>query len=193
MAATPKHFTAYSLEDSDGVNRHDFAALLSEEDLQLTYLPGFKVVLQQAQPLEVMCMYSRYGLSMAHEDMVPACLHGDFNNGLLRKEWGWTSGFMVSDCDCIADVWKTHKYVSTPGNASALGVLGGCDLDCGATYSDATGLPQALKAGLVQEADLDTALTRVFASRFAVGDLDDPTLPWIAPYASINGSMLDSP
>lgn len=193
VAATPKHFTAYSLEDSDGFTRHDFAALVNEEDLQLTYLPGFKTAVQQAKPLEVMCMYSRYGLSEAPDQMVPACLHGDYNNGLMRKEWGWTDGLLVADCDAIADVYKTHHYTADAANASALGVRGGCDLDCGSTYSASTGLPTALKEGLVDASDIDTALTRVFTTRIAVGDLDDPSLPWVRPYTSINSTWLDTP
>jgi xylan 1,4-beta-xylosidase len=37
---TLKHWDAYSLEDYDGVTRHDFDAVVSNYDLQSTYFPG---------------------------------------------------------------------------------------------------------------------------------------------------------
>ena len=47
LVATAKHFAAYSVEDgtSEGVpyNRHSFNAIVTEQDLQETYLPALYV------------------------------------------------------------------------------------------------------------------------------------------------------
>lgn len=83
---------------------------------------------------------------------VPTCLDGTGLNGYLRqvcvrfsrdylcsdtnnllKERGW-EGLVVSDCDAVADAYKTHKYVANASMASGLGIRAGCDQDCGSTY-----------------------------------------------------------
>lgn len=37
-----KHYAGYSLENADGYNRHNFNAIISDYDLNDTYLPAFK-------------------------------------------------------------------------------------------------------------------------------------------------------
>lgn len=51
----------------------------------------------------------------------------------MRSKWGF-DGSVVSDCDAIKDAYQTHKYSKTPQAASAQGIIGGCDQDCGETY-----------------------------------------------------------
>lgn len=63
-----------------------------------------------------------------------------------------------------------HKYVSTGAEASAVSMRNGEDLNCGDTFQQFC--KEAIEKGLMTEADLDRALTRVFAARFSVGEFD---------------------
>ena len=58
VAATCKHFVGYSLEGgpaADGFSRHDFNAIISQQDLAESYLPGFKACVTLGQPAQIMC------------------------------------------------------------------------------------------------------------------------------------------
>ena len=58
VAATCKHFVAYSLEGgpaADGFSRHNFNAVISEQDLQESYLPAFKLCVTNGKPAQIMC------------------------------------------------------------------------------------------------------------------------------------------
>ena len=48
----------YSLEGgpaADGFSRHDFNAIISQQDLAESYLPGFKACVTLGQPAQIMC------------------------------------------------------------------------------------------------------------------------------------------
>ena len=88
---------------------------------------------------------------------VPSCLHGDFMNGLLRKQWGY-EGLIVSDQDSIRDAWAGqsrlpgHFYGNSFANVTALGIKAGCDQNDGHTYSQ-NGMT-AVQHGLLTERDV---------------------------------------
>ena len=105
---------------------------------------------------------------------------------ILRKDWGF-SGYVVSDCGAIDDIYKTHKIVATPEQAGALGVTKGCDLECGTTYKK---LGDALKQGLLTEKDLDVAVTRLMLARLKLGMFDPPER---VRYARIPYGVNDAP
>eukprot|EP00039_Didymoeca_costata_P006293 m.88967 g.88967 ORF g.88967 m.88967 type:complete len:909 (-) comp13199_c0_seq1:177-2903(-) len=163
-AACCKHFYAYSLENSDGFSRHTFNAIVSPRDLTETYHPAFAMCMG-AQPEQIMCSYNEV-------NGVPTCLDGKAQNGYLRQDLGF-GGLIVSDCDAIGDAYKSHHYVSSAAEATAKGILAGCDLDCGSTYQ-ASNIMSALNSKLMNESDLDKALHNVFRMRFKLGMFDDP-------------------
>jgi len=117
---------------------------------------------------------------------LPACLHGDIQNDLVRGQWGF-DGLIVSDQDAIADVSRGHKYTDLV-NGSALGIKAGCDQNDGNTYAENVG--PAVQQGLVSEKDIDVALTRVLMQRFRVGSFAPAENN---PYRRIPSSVLDSP
>ena len=53
----------------------------------------------------------------------------------------------MSDCDAIADAWKSHKFSANASQAAAQGIRAGCDLDCGATYKVRASLATAQPGG----------------------------------------------
>jgi beta-glucosidase len=88
----------------------------------------------------------------------------------LRSAWKF-NGFVVSDCDAVADVNRGHHFAPDNAHASADSIKAGTDLDCGRAYSD---LVQAVHEGLLTNAELDTSLVRLFTARMRLGMFDPP-------------------
>jgi beta-glucosidase len=174
VAATAKHYAVHSGPEPD---RHHFDAETDERDLRETYLPHFKACVQDAGVESVMCAYNRY--------MGEACCGSNrLLKEILREEWGF-KGHVVSDCGAIGDIHARHKIVDTPEEASALGVKSGCDLNCGCTFIS---LLKAVHEGYITEPEIDTALVRLFSTRFKLGMFDPPEM---VPYSKISYSVVD--
>lgn len=177
LIPTMKHFAAYSLESWNGVDRFHFDAKVTEQDLQQTYLPVFEAGVRSGVR-GFMCSYNSV-------NGVPMCVNDDLL-GKVRNEWGF-DGYIVSDCDAVEEVWKSHKYVATATEATALALSAGTDLNCGFTYQNTT--VEAVNSGLINESVVDQALTRLFSLRMELGmfdPLDDQ------PYAHVPISVVDS-
>jgi len=162
--ATPKHFAVHSGPEKI---RHYFNAIVSERDLQMTYLPAFKACIIEGQAHSIMGAYNR--LNGEH-----CCASPTLIQHILRDTWGF-DGYVVSDCGAIDDIYRTHALVDSPVKAAALAVKHGCDLECGCSY----GIPchyglleQAVQEGLLTEVEVDGALTRLFTARFRLGMFD---------------------
>jgi beta-glucosidase len=173
--ATPKHYAVHSGPEPE---RHRFDAAAIERDERETYLPAFRATVMEARAASVMCAYNRINGE-------PACANTHLLGDLLRGEWGF-NGYVVSDCGAIDDIYKRHSFVKSAEEASALAVKRGTDLECGDSYKS---LVNAVKQGLVSEAEIDRALKRLFEARFRLGMFDPPEL---VPYAKIPFSVNDS-
>lgn len=170
--ATAKHFAVHSGPEAD---RHHFDVSPSERDLYETYLPAFKALVQEGNVASVMGAYNRVGGESASASQRLLI-------DILRKDWGFT-GYVVSDCDSIEDIFLHHKIVSTAEEAAALGVKKGTELNCGKTYH---ALVNAVKQGLISEAEIDDSLRRLFLTRFRLGMFDPVAdVPWAQiPYSA---------
>lgn len=159
--STPKHFAVHSGPDP---LRHQFDVSVSKHDLWDTYLPAFEATICEAKAQSVMGAYNRL-------DGEPCCSNKLLLQTILRHKWGF-SGYVVSDCGAIENIWQTHKVVDTPEKAAARAVLAGCDLACfGDSFKT---LPNAVKQGLLTEKDLDKAVTRLMLTRMKLGLFDSP-------------------
>jgi beta-glucosidase len=162
--ATAKHFAVHSGPEP---SRHMFDVHPSERDLNDTYLPAFRAAVMEGKVDSIMCAYNSV-------DGLPACANTD----LLQKDlkaWGF-NGYIVSDCGAISDFFSAngHKYSATAAEADATAVKAGTDLTCGTEYARPTGLPEAVKKGLIQESEIDQAVIRLFTARFKLGMFDPP-------------------
>ncbi|RPE81208.1 glycoside hydrolase family 3 protein [Vulcaniibacterium tengchongense] len=173
LDATAKHFAVHSGPEAD---RHHFDVHPSRRDLYETYLPAFEALVKEGQVAAVMGAYNRvYGESASASRFLL--------RDVLRRDWGF-QGYVVSDCWAIVDVWKHHKIVATREEAAALAVKNGTELECGEEYSI---LPNAVKLGLISEAEIDDAVTRLFAARMRLGMFDPPgQLRWAQIPYSVN-------
>jgi beta-glucosidase len=102
---------------------------------------------------------------------------------VLRRDLGF-KGFVVSDCWAIVDIWKHHNIVTTREAAAALAVRNGTELECGQEYAT---LPSAVRQGLISEAEIDDAVTRLFTARMRLGMFDPAErVRWARIPASVN-------
>jgi beta-glucosidase len=158
--ATPKHYAVHSGPESE---RHVFDARPSEHDLWETYLPAFRALITEAKAGSIMCAYNSL-------DGEPVCASPRMMHDILRVRWGF-GGYVVSDCDAVADIYKHHNFAKTEEEASALAVRAGTDLTCGYEYRS---LVAAVQKGLITEAEIDASVKRLFAARFRLGLFDPP-------------------
>jgi len=158
--------------------RHSFNAEVSRLDLYATYLPAFKKLVTEAKVEAVMGAYNR----VLGE---PACASKLLLQDILRGEWGFT-GHVVSDCWALSDIHGGHHYTAGPIETAALAIKNGLDLSCGCTFEH---LGEALEQGLISQADIDLALSRVLTTRFKLGIFDPPDrVPYAATPMSVVGS-----
>ena len=173
--ATPKHFAVHSGPESE---RHTFDAVISLHDLEDTYLPAFRKLIVDAQAGSIMCAYNAV-------DGSPACASRMLLQQKLRRDWNFT-GYVVSDCAAITDVAIGHKFAGDLAHAAVSSLKAGTDLSCGKEYA---ALADAVRQGLVSEANIDAAVKRLFAARLRLGMFDPHSS---VPYNSVPFSDNDS-
>jgi beta-glucosidase len=174
-AACAKHFAVHSGPEAE---RHGFNAQPTRKDLAETYLPAF-ARLVQAGVEAVMGAYNRvYG--------EPCCGSRFLLVDTLRQQWGF-KGHVVSDCGAIADFHEHHRVTADAPESAALAVRMGCDLNCGCTYN---ALYDAIQRHLISEAEIDTALRHLLATRFKLGLFDPPDR---VPWSTLSPEIIDSP
>lgn len=175
VAACAKHYAVHSGPEA---LRHVFNAEVNPKDLWETYLPAFKALVTEAKVEAVMGAYNR-------TNGLACCASPFLLQEVLRTQWGF-KGHVMSDCGAIADIWETHKLAATPEEASAMAIKAGLDMNCGTTFSS---LKKAVEKGLLNERDIDKALTELVATRFRLG-LFDPK--GANPYNSIGSEVIGS-
>jgi len=168
--ATPKHFAVHSGPEQ---LRHGFNVSPSPRDLTETYLPAFRRSITEGKAYSLMCAYNAIGGAAA-------CANPTLLQDILRRDWGFT-GFVTSDCGAIDDITTGHRDTRTNVEAAALAVKAGTDTGCD-FKDEMLDLPRSVKAGLLSEADMDTAVKRLFVARMRLG-LFDPSAR--VPFAAI--------
>jgi len=136
VGASLKHFAANNQE----TDRLRVDAQVDERTLREIYLPAFERVVKGAKPWTVMCAYNKVNGTHASE-------HHWLLTEVLRDEWGF-EGLVVSDWGAVDD--------------RVAGVAAGLDLEMPSSHglNDAR-IVAAVRAGELDEADVDAAATRV--------------------------------
>ena len=175
--ACAKHYAVHSGPE---YTRHTANVTdVSPRDFWETYMPAFKTLVQDAKVREVMCAYQRL-------DDDPCCGSNRLLQTILRDEWGFQY-LVVSDCGAVSDFYTSHKSSSSPITASAKATIAGTDVECGYGYAYRS-IPEAVKRGLITEAEVDKHVIRLLEGRFDLGEMDDPSLvEWSKiPYSAMS-------
>lgn len=161
-AACAKHYVVHSGPEGD---RHKFNAVPPIKDFYETYLPAFEMLVKEGQVEAIMCAYNR-----TFDE--PCCGSNFLLNKIIRQDWGF-KGHILSDCGALTDFHdpQGHKVTKSPAESAALALKSGLNLSCGEVYKNLT---EAVKLGLITEAEIDANLKQLLRTRFKLG-LFDPT------------------
>ena len=141
IVATPKHFVANNKE----TNRRYCDSRVSERALREIYLKGFEIAVKESNPWSIMTSYNPMNGIRTAEN--PELLIG-----ILREEWGF-KGLVMSD-------WRNeddHAYEIPAGN------------DVRMPHGYSTRVVEGLKEGILEESDIDMAVTRVVEMLLKIG------------------------
>ncbi|NLA22842.1 MAG: hypothetical protein GX870_07370 [Candidatus Marinimicrobia bacterium] len=172
--STPKHFMANNEEE----RRHTGSSDVDMRSMFEYYLPAFHQAVVEGKAYSIMGAYNEL-------NHVPCNANMFLLTDLLRRTWGF-EGYVVTDCGAVNDMLFGHHFFETGAEAVARSIRAGCDMSCGQEYREY--LYGALDLGLLEEKDLDSALTRVLSARFRLGEFDPPES---VPYSSIPIERLD--
>ncbi|MGX5689122.1 glycoside hydrolase family 3 N-terminal domain-containing protein [Arcticibacter tournemirensis] len=161
VVSTLKHFAAYGVPEG-GHNGGSISVGLRE--LHQSYLPPFKEAVK-AGALSVMTAYNSI-------DGIPCSSNPVLLKDILRTDWGF-NGFVVSDLGSISGLMSNHQVAANATDAAALAVNAGVDADLSG-YGYGKALIDAVKAGKVSSAVLDTAVARVLRIKFSMGLFENP-------------------
>ncbi len=184
VISTPKHFAVHSGPEP---SRHSVNVDVSKHDMEDTYLPAFRAAVTEGKAGSVMCAYNRVNGE-------PACANAFLLEDMLRGAWKF-DGYVVSDCDAVADIYRGHHFTPTMAEAAAISLKRGTDNDCAdfgqkaVDNSDYVKYLDAVKQGFLTEKEIDVTLKRLFTARFRLG-LFDPSET--VKYAQIPTSEIDS-
>lgn len=182
VIATSKHYAVHSGPES---SRHSDNYFVNDRDLWTTYLPAFEATVKESRVQSVMCAYNRF------RDK-PCCGSDILLANILRNKFGF-DGYIVSDCGAISDFYRTnnHHVVETPAQAWGWSLSTGTDLNCEENKAFLAGnWKEAIENGVIQEADINLSLKRLFRARFMLGMFDDEKT---VPYAGIPMTVVGSP
>jgi len=184
VISTPKHFAVHSGPEP---SRHTIDVQISKHDMEDMYLPAFRAAVTEGKAESIMCAYNRVNGE-------PACANTFLLQDELRGAWKF-QGYVVSDCDAVVDIYQGHRFVKSQAEAAAVSLKKGMDNECADFFTlakdshDYQPYVDAVKQGLLTEADLDVSLKRLFSARMRLGMFDPPEK---VPYAQTPESEIDS-
>lgn len=164
VITTPKHFVAHG-SPSGGLNLASVAG--SERELRSLYLKPFAAVIREACPYSVMNSYNSY-------EAVPIAASKKILTGILRDELGF-KGYISSDWGSVDMLRHFHFTAANKAEAAKQAVLAGVDIEVdGNCYEK---LDSLVKAGGLDESEIDKCVSRILTAKFAMGLFDDNTIP----------------
>lgn len=182
IVATLKHFAGYSA--SGGGRNHAPVSMGPREFADVVLVP-FELALREGGARSVMHSY-------AEVDGVPPAADRSLLTGLLRDTWGF-EGVVVADYFGIAFLETAHGVAGSPGEAAALALAAGVDVELPSVWCYGRPLTELVRSGVVAEALVDRAVTRVLRQKCELGLLDADWQPESAAVLRDEPVDLDSP
>ena len=160
LISTLKHFTAHGI--SEGGHNGNTAQVGRRELLSVLSYP-FMLATQQFGAKAVMTAYNDV-------DGIPCSGNQWLFRDVLRRDWGF-KGLVISDLFAINGL-VSARIAADYSEAAAMAVKAGVDIDLGGScYGEQ--LVQAVKNGLVTEAQIDELVKHVLTQKFQLGLFDD--------------------
>ncbi|WP_053178396.1 beta-glucosidase BglX [Pseudomonas kilonensis] len=162
IMASVKHFALYgAVEGGRDYNTVDMSPLKMYQD----YLPPYRAAIDAGAGGVMVALNSING--------VPATANTWLMNDLLRKEWGF-KGLAVSDHGAIFELIK-HGVAKDGREAAKLAIKAGIDMSMNDSLYGKE-LPGLLKAGEIEQSDIDNAVREVLTAKYDMGLFKDPYL-----------------
>jgi beta-glucosidase len=163
VAATAKHFAGYGASEG-GLNWAP--PHLGERELRDTHLRPFEAAVRQAGLRSVMNAYNEL-------DGVPCAANRALLTEILRHEWGF-EGIVVSDYFSIRHLETVHRVAASSSAAGVRALSSGIDSELPETDCYGTPLADAVTAGSLDVAAIDTTVARVLRLKFQLGLFERP-------------------
>ena len=174
--ATLKHFIAYGTTEG---GQNGARSIVGPRELKQQFLPPFKRVID-AGALSVMTSYNSL-------DGVPCTANRHLLTEVLRGEWGFERGFVVSDLFSIDGIRGTHHTASSHQDAAVQALLAGVDVDLGGNCYPR--LIEAVRTGKVSEEAVNQAVRRVLRLKFELGLFEHPYVDAKAAASGVNNNQ----
>ncbi|MGC4174987.1 glycoside hydrolase family 3 N-terminal domain-containing protein [Demequina sp.] len=175
ILATAKHFAGYS-ETQGG--RDASEADISQRKLRSWYLPPFERVAREG--------VASFMLGYQSTDGIPITINKWLLNDVLRAEWGYT-GTLVTDWDNVGNLVREQRLYPDYAQAGAAAVDAGNDMIM-TTPAFFEGAQAAVAQGLLDEAHVDAAVSRILTLKFELGLFENPRVPDLARQSEVIGS-----
>ena len=160
LLATAKHFAGYGAAQA---GRDYHTVDISERTLRDVYLPPFEAAVDEG--------VATFMTSFNEYDGVPASGSRYLLTDVLRDKWGF-DGFVVTDYTSINEM-VPHGYARDLKQAGEQALNAGVDMDMqGAVFME--NLAKSVEQGLVDLADIDTAVRRILEMKYRLGLFEDP-------------------
>ncbi len=160
IAATAKHFAGYGFSEA---GREYNTVDIGTSTLHNVVLPPFKTAVD-ADVKTVMNSFNEI-------NGVPVTGSSYLQRDILKGEWNF-NGFVISDWASIREMIK-WGHAKDKKQAAKIAVTAGSDMDMeGYVYIEE--LAQLVKDGVIKEALLDDAVSRILRVKFELGLFDDP-------------------
>jgi beta-glucosidase len=162
VMATLKHMTGHG-QPERGINTAP--AQISERVLREVFFPPFEKIIRETPIAAVMPSYNEI-------DGVPSHANPWLLKTILRDEWGF-KGVTVSDYFALQELQGRHRLVPDMTEAAYRAFSVGVDIET----PDIGGYPQLVglvKAGRIQQADIDAVVRRILELKFLAGLFENP-------------------
>lgn len=173
-----KHFVAHGLPEG-GMNRAPVH--LGARELREQYMLPFEAAVRQERLGTMMHAY--------HElDGVPCMASHELLTRILRDEWGF-EGVVVADYDGVNELILSHRLTDDQAVAASMTLRAGLDQELPRTLAYGEPLKRALDQGLVDQATLDLAVSRVLRLKFELGLFESPLAEPAAAAIDLSGEQ----
>jgi len=179
IVATLKHFVGYSASKA---GRNLAPVSMGPREVADVMLPPFEMAVRESGVRSVMHSY-------ADVDGIPAVANEQLLTGLLRDTWGF-DGTVVADYFGIGFLKLLHGLAGTWGEAAALALRAGVDVELPGVKTYAEPLMAEVEAGRIDESFVDRALERVLRQKLELGLLD---ADWDPVPSALRGRDLADP